>query len=404
MKLINLLRSTNSRVLKEQALKDISYAEWRTFVQAYHPDYIYHLKFVSVGMDNLGEPSEAMFELLDKIIYGTYKGKKARERVHSFASANGDLIKLICNKDLNCGVTAKTFNKVFPDSIPMFEVQLAKEVPLKEVKYPVLAQIKYDGVRIIAKVEERICTFKTRNGKIVHLPELAAQIEDMPFDNYILDGELVLAGGLQEDRTKISGMVNSAMHGGRVDESDMVLYCFDTMPLSNFDAAHCDDIYEDRFTVLRSILASTMSPQLELAPTNEIHNAEAATLLYEGALAMGYEGLVLKYPNHKYTFKRSKDWIKIKEVKHADLRVVDIQEGTGKYEGMIGALVCVGEVEGKRIRVSVGSGLSDIQRGMDDIEFIQETVEVLYNSVIKDSITNEWSLFLPRFVQVRHDK
>jgi len=119
---------------------------------------------------------------------------------------------------------------------------------------------------------------------------------------------------------------------------------------------------------------------------------------------MGYEGLVLKYPEHKYTFKRSKDWIKVKEVKHADLRVVDIREGTGKYKGMIGGLVCVGEVEGHRVRVAVGSGLSDIQRSLDDIEFIQETVEVLYNTVIQDSVTLEWSLFLPRFVQVRFDK
>jgi len=345
-----------------------------------------------------------MFTLLDKVLDGVIIGKTARTRVATFADTNGDLIKLIVNKDLDCGVSATLFNKVHPGTIPQYKEQLAKEVDIQTIKYPVLAQLKYDGVRLIALIEDRTCTFKTRNGKIVRLPHLAKHIEAMPFDNYILDGEIVLASGKMEDRTKISGMVNSAMHGGTVNEDNMVLHIFDTMPLSEFNACDCDAPYEDRFAVLNKILVTNESSHLELAITNEVHSAEAATNLYEGALAMGYEGLVLKYPEHKYTFKRSKDWIKVKEVKHADLRVVDIQEGTGKYKGMIGALVCVGEVEGHRVRVAVGSGLSDIQRSLDDIEFIQETVEVLYNTVIQDSVTLEWSLFLPRFVQVRFDK
>ena len=403
MKLIHQLRATSSRLAKEQHLRNISHNEWRVFVYAYHPDSIYHMKWPSANIHDIGEPNEQMFTLLDSILDGNITGNKAKARVQSFVSIHGSLIKFIINKDLDCGVTATIFNKIYPESIPQFKVQLAKEIDIKTIAYPVLAQLKYDGVRLIAMIENRKCTFKTRNGKKVHLLHLAEAIEALPFDNYILDGEIVLASGKMEDRTKISGMINSAMHGGRVNQDDMVLHIFDTMPLSEFNACECDTIYDDRFAILNKILETNESDHLAIAPTNEVHSAEAATNLYEGALAMGYEGLVLKYPRHKYTFKRSKDWIKVKEVKHADLKVIGIEPGQGKYDGMTGALICEGMVEGKEVKVNVGSDLTDLQRS-DYYLFLYKTVEVLYNAVIKDSVTNQYSLFLPRFVQVRYDK
>jgi len=176
------------------------------------------------------------------------------------------------------------------------------------------------------------------------------------------------------------------------------------MSLSAFNVSKCIVPYDYRFASLKTILSTNESSHLQLAPTNEVHNVESVTALYDAALVMGYEGLVLKYPEHLYTFKRSKDWIKLKEVKDADLLVTGIQEGTGKYKGMIGALECSGHVEGKEVIVNVGTGLSDLERGMDDIEFLNEIVEIQYNAVIKDSVTGQWSLFLPRYITVRTDK
>jgi len=147
-----------------------------------------------------------------------------------------------------------------------------------------------------------------------------------------------------------------------------------------------------------------MCEPLELAVTNEAHNKEAVEELYEEVIAQNYEGLILKRADHLYTFKRSKDWVKLKEIKTADLKCVGVQEGTGKYEGMIGALMCEGMVEGKFVTVNVGSGLSDVQRSLDDIQYIGETIEVKYNSVIRDSVTNQFSLFLPRYAIARFDK
>ena len=94
----------------------------------------------------------------------------------------------------------------------------------------------------------------------------------------------------------------------------------------------------------------------------------------------------------------------MKAVKTADLKCVDTFEGLGKYTGMLGGVICVGEVEGKLIKVRVGSGLTDCHRAMPDSEFLDRVIEVKYNTIIKDSNNDHWSLFLPRFVGVRFDK
>ena len=94
----------------------------------------------------------------------------------------------------------------------------------------------------------------------------------------------------------------------------------------------------------------------------------------------------------------------MKAVNTVDLLCVDTFEGKGKYVGRLGGLSCVGEIEGKLIKVNVGSGLTDHHRAMPDSEFIGKIIEVKYNTIIKDNNNDYYSLFLPRFVQVRFDK
>ena len=404
MRLIKQLAAVSATTAKEQLLKGIPYLEWKAFVYAYNPYYNYGITYTYIDMDPILEPCEAMFDLLDKLIDKTYTGNAARMRVETFAVTHGNLIKLIINKDLRCGVSATTFNKIHNGSIPQFNIQLAKEVPLAKLEYPILAQLKYDGVRIVAINDSGIVKLFTRNGKEVNLPILANTVKEIPAINFILDGEITISTGLSADRTSVSGMINSAMHGGAIDESKLRYNIFDTMSLSEWNANRCLRPYSARFAHLMDIAVMAKVGYITPAVTNEVHSAEAALELYTQAVSGGYEGLVLKHANHFYTFKRSKDWIKVKEVKTADLKCTGLLTGTGKYDGMIGALICEGEVEGKQVKVNVGSGLTDIERSMQDGAFMHQTIEVKYNMVIQDSVTGLYSLFLPRFNGIRFDK
>jgi ATP-dependent DNA ligase len=407
MKLLARLASTASRLEKEAILKaSTSPMEWRVFITAYNPYWMYHQRFKSheIDDDNLGEPCQMLFNLLERLQARELTGHAARDAVEAHAKVFGDLIKLVCNKDLRCGVTATLFNNAHPKSIPQFKVQLAKEVPLDKLKYPVLGQVKYDGVRLIVINSSGAVTFRTRNGKTVVLPKLQATLEAKPHVNYILDSEIVLADGVMEDRTAVSGIVNSAMHGGHVCESDLVLHCFDFMCLNDWENLSCPEPYRQRLDNLYATLCQMRLDNVLPAPTVALYSPKEVSEYYEVLLSEGYEGAVLKHGDHLYTFKRSKDWAKLKETKTADLLCVSIQGGTGKYEGKIGALVLRGEVEGKQVKVSVGSGLTDVDRGHYQRRYLNQIIEVKYNCTIRDSVTNNYSLFLPRFVCVRIDK
>jgi ATP-dependent DNA ligase len=129
--------------------------------------------------------------------------------------------------------------------------------------------------------------------------------------------------------------------------------------------------------------------------------------MFEGYLADGQEGIILKDLNGEWENKRAKHQIKFKGELECDLEIVALEEGTGKYAGKLGAMVCRSRSEdGKVLTVSVGSGFNDDHR--NNFWNIRDTlvgkiVAVKYNMRIKNKLGEE-SLFLPIFVEVRDDK
>jgi DNA ligase-1 len=112
---------------------------------------------------------------------------------------------------------------------------------------------------------------------------------------------------------------------------------------------------------------------------------------------------MIKDPDAKYECKRSTSWLKQKPFIEVSLEVVDVEEGTGRNVGRLGALVCSGRDDGKEISVNVGSGFSDDNR----IEFynVRDTLPGQIVEVRADAITQNqdgsYSLRFPRFLRFR---
>jgi DNA ligase-1 len=61
----------------------------------------------------------------------------------------------------------------------------------------------------------------------------------------------------------------------------------------------------------------------------------------ETALANGYEGVMIRVGDSPYEFgKRSTTLLKHKRMQDAEYQIVDVIEGNGRLEGMVGAIVC----------------------------------------------------------------
>jgi DNA ligase-1 len=123
----------------------------------------------------------------------------------------------------------------------------------------------------------------------------------------------------------------------------------------------------------------------------------------QDAIQGGYEGIMIKDPAAPYECKRTASWLKLKPFIEVSLAVVDFEEGTGRNTGRLGAIICEGEDDGRRIRVNVGSGFSDSDRdhywsGRD--RMVKQIVEVRADAVTQNQ-DGTYSLRFPRFLRFR---
>jgi ATP-dependent DNA ligase len=178
---------------------------------------------------------------------------------------------------------------------------------------------------------------------------------------------------------------------------------WDVIPYVLFGDGYCGTPYSTRFSSLKK-LVDQIPPQdkkIWLVSSDIVENIDEANEKFEEYLGLGLEGIILKDGSGVWEDKRAKHQIKFKGELECDLKIVAIEEGTGKYAGMLGAIIC--ESSDGVVKVNVGSGFKDEHRKTLGAELVDKIVAVKYNSRIKNK-QGEESLFLPIFVEIRNDK
>ena len=141
----------------------------------------------------------------------------------------------------------------------------------------------------------------------------------------------------------------------------------------------------------------------ELVDLNSFVGQARFKQINQDAVEGGYEGIMIKDPEAVYECKRSTAWLKLKPFIEVTLEVRDIEEGTGRNEGRLGALVCEGVDDGKAIRVNVGSGFTDGDRAgfwSARSQLVGQLVEVRADAVTQNQ-DGTYSLRFPRFLRFR---
>ena len=98
-----------------------------------------------------------------------------------------------------------------------------------------------------------------------------------------------------------------------------------------------------------------------------------------------------------------KHQIKFKAEHEADLICKEWVPGTGKYEKLLGSLYL--ESDDGKVKVSVGTGFTDeMRKTIKKKDVLNKIITVKYNALIENNTNDEYSLFLPVFVEIRSDK
>ena len=352
---------------------------------------------------------DSLYDLSSRQVTGNAGILHLKGMLEALNEQDAKVIERIIQKDLKCGVAVSTANAVWTGLLKEYPVMLCSQFEQKlvdKVKFPALVQTKMDGMRFNAIVRDGKVEYRSRNGKEIQLlGNLDADFIALAGDvDCVFDGELLVtsATGIL-DRQTGNGILNKA-NKGTISEGEASLVraiVWDVIPYLYFVDGECPTPYGTRFNSLNTLINKIEPEKVSTVQSWEVENYETAKALFEELLQRGEEGIILKDKAGIWENKRSKTQIKFKGELECDLKIVGIEEGTGKYAGMLGAIKC--ESSDGVIKVSVGSGFTDDQRKTLGEEIIGKVAAVKYNMRISNRAGEE-SLFLPIVLEIRFDK
>ena len=420
-KIIRKLEQHNSRLDKEAIIRDAHEEGLPEFFEgvkmALDALVTFGVKQVPVRDDTPGQGLawETFVELAMNLAGRQLTGHVARDAIElamSVATTEqwNDWYRRILIKDLRCGVSEKTVNKVVPGTVPVFTCALAHDSAKHEKKMRGKKQIeiKLDGVRVLTVIRGNKVEMFSRNGKQFHnfghiIQEIEAVIQDHPVPYpLVLDGEVMSADF--QDLMKQIHRKDGKQH------TDAVLHLFDTIPLGCFHNGVWDKPQSFRSEITKhwvedhkAVLQHVTALDWETVDLDTQEGQTRFVELNKAAVDGGYEGVMIKDVDAPYECKRTHAWLKAKPFIEVTLEVVEVEEGTGRNEGRLGALVCSGQDDGKDIRVNVGSGFTDDQRSQfwnarDAV--VGNLVEVRADAVTQNQ-DGTYSLRFPRFKTFR---
>jgi bifunctional non-homologous end joining protein LigD len=237
-------------------------------------------------------------------------------------------------------------------------------------------EVKFDGYRILARVEPADVRLLTRNGNdwTGKLQPIAAALRSLALPPCWLDGEIVV---LDARGASDFGALQRAFDGG----AERIRYFVFDLP---WCAGH--DLrgvaLEERRAVLERLLAGARAP---IAWSRDV-DADAGDLLRR-ACRLHLEGLIGKRLGSRYASGRTRDWIKLKCTLRQEFVIGGYTDPQGGRTGIGALLLGIHDDAGLlRYAGNVGTGfdtrtLADLRRRLDAIAAPQTPFHELPRSV-----------------------
>jgi bifunctional non-homologous end joining protein LigD len=257
-----------------------------------------------------------------------------------------------------------------PDQLKPELATLVERAPQGEWSY----EIKFDGYRIMARIDHGEVKLFTRNGHdwTHKLPGQAEALAALNLESAWLDGEMVVAN---EQGVPDFQALQNAFDAGR--SANIVYYLFDMPYLNGVDLREVP--VEERRAALATVLKPNKNPLLRFSDAF----AENPDALLNSACQMQMEGLIGKRLGSPYVSRRSSDWIKLKCKHRQEFVIVGYTDPKGSRSAFGALLLGLHDRDSGKLRYAgkVGTG------------FNESTLKSLYEQLIplkakKPSVVN----------------
>lgn len=424
VEIIKELRSTSSRNEKESILLANKENETlkKVFYLAYDPSINFYIKKIPDSWlhdnETFGENWEPVFDTLEEIYSRRVTGNEALENLlFMLNSIDCNMAHLVCNivkKDLDCGVQTTTINKIWKGLItepPYLSYTLFSEKLIKSFKLPCYSQIKLDGLYADVFVMKDSVSYRSRSGinckfKLPHTVEekLMDLITD-PEAGFVLHCEALVRKGESFTEFEERKIGNGYLNNDNSDPEKVVIAIWDVVSIDEYSNRKSTEDYIERFNLVEKIVEYVDTLHIQMVESRFCHTTQDVIDHFVEARSKGMEGTVVKSPKLKWKDGKVKDGLKLKNEFECEMKIVGFQEHS-KRSGQIGAIFV--ESEDSLVKCKVGSGLTDAQRKkffLTQDEMSGKIVSIKGNDLVTNELKqNQYSIFLPRLVEVRDDK
>ena len=212
-------------------------------------------------------------------------------------------------------------------------------------------EVKFDGYRIVARIDGDDIRLFTRNGNnwTSRLATLRDELAKLGIGEAWIDGEIAV---LDEKGHPSFQLLQGAFDASKT--RDIVFYVFDLPYFGGYDLRRVPCI--ERRAILRAVMDKSPTPHVRFS---EHFEGDGASLL-KGACEQGLEGLIAKRADSAYASNRSAQWIKLKCTKRQEFVIVGYTDPKGSRSGFGSLLLGIHDAEGKlRYSGNVGTGFND---------------------------------------------
>jgi DNA ligase-1 len=213
---------------------------------------------------------------------------------------------------------------------------------LHKIVFPCFGQPKLDGNRCIAMCKNGTISLFSRSGKkIITVPHIIEDLHRIGMkDEEIFDGELYNHSKLDFD--DLSGCLRAGVNVDLSKTSLMEYHIYDFPRIWWVDELADEEIdYETRLTAWRHTHDICQGSSIQNVETVLINNEDEMKTFHLKCVEEGYEGSIFRNCDGKYVQKRSYDLIKYKDFVDDFFQICDIEDGRGKYKGIVARYICL---------------------------------------------------------------